>query len=466
MYQGKYMDKAAPKVHSKVGKKKKPSRGTVIFYSIYGAFVVLALCAMFLLLTPLRTWLQTYQASQPENKSQEIFAQLFADPDWEALYEKAGIVDTAYEGSAAYRTYMEEKIGNDTLTFMKTSAGLSGGRKYVVRHGDEKIATFTMTGIEDPATRITTWELDKVELLFQRKQSVLVEAAADQTVYINNVALDSGHTAQYTDTLAEEYLPEGVHGYRTQLLQLDGLLTAPQVTVKNADGSDATVTLTGNSVYTASFDLPQITEDEQTIAVEAAKAQALYAIRAVDRSKLRQHFDSNSQIYKDICATEVFMQEYTAYRIDDSSITVSDFYRYGDDLFSAYVSLKLNVTRTNGTVKVYDAASTFFFQRQEDGRFLVNNMTNLRIQEPRTQVRLTFVAEETSSMMVNADCRQLTVPAAQVPEGKTLQGWAKQETDEEGRKVLTIVFVPDANGRVERSGTQLLEPMTLYPVFE
>lgn len=465
MYQGKYAAKPAPK-EANTAHKRKPRRGTVIFYSIYTAFVVLALCAIFLLLAPLRTWLQTYQASQPENKSQEIFTQLFEDPDWAALYEKAGIADTAYEGSAAYSTYMDEKVGNDKLTFMKTSAGLSGDRKYVVRHGDEKIATFTMTGTEDPATRITTWELDRIELLFQREASVLVEAAADQTVYINSVPLNSSHIAKYTDTLAEDYLPEGIHGYRTQLLQLDGLLTAPQVTVKNADGSDAQVTLNENGIYTATFALPQITEDAQQIAVEAAKAQALYLIRAIDRSKLRQHFDSNSQIYKDICATEVFMQDYIAHRIDDSSIQLSDFYRYSDDLFSVHVALKLNVTRTNGTVKVYDAASTFFFAKQEDGQFLVNNMTNLRIQEPRVQVRLICAAEETTAMMVEADCRQLTLPAVNVPEGKTLQGWAKQEIDSEGRNVLTVVFVPDENGNVVLSGEQPLEPMILYPVFE
>lgn len=466
MYQGKYTAKPAPKAALNAGRKRKASRGTVLFYSIYAAFVVLALCAIFLLLTPLRNWLQTYQASQPENKSQEIFTQLFENPDWTALYAKAGVEDTLYEGSAAYRAYMEEKVGQDKLTFMKTAAGLSGDRKYVVRHGDEKIATFTMTGTEDAATHITTWELNKVELLFKREHTVRVETAADQTVYINAVALDSSHTIKYTDTLAEEYLPEGAHGYRTQLLQLDGLLTIPQVTVKNADGSDAQVTLNENGVYTTSFSLPQITDEEQQIAIEAAKAQALYAIRAVDRSKLRQHFDSNSQIYKDICATEVFMQDYTAHWFDDSATTVSDFYRYSDDLFSAHVSLKLNVTRTNGTVKVYNAASTFFFVRQEDGRFLVNNMTNLRIQEPRAQVRLLCMAEDAVSMMVNADSRQLTLPAVQAPEGKTLRGWAKQETDEEGRSVLTIVFIPDANGCVLLPDSQLLEPMTLYPVFE
>ena len=114
MYQGKY----AAKTTKPPKQKKKVRRGTSVFYSIYAAFVVLALVAIFALTIPLRSWLETYQASQPENKSQEIYDQLFADPDWEALYTLAGIADTAYEGKEAYCAYMEEKVGTDNMTIM------------------------------------------------------------------------------------------------------------------------------------------------------------------------------------------------------------------------------------------------------------------------------------------------------------------------------------------------------------
>lgn len=460
MYHGKY---AAP---AKASRKRKVRWGTVVFYLFYLLFVAAALCAIFQIMVPLRGWLETYQASQPENKSQEIFDRLFQNPDWEAIYDLAGVEDTVYEGSGAYRAYMEDKVSKGTLTFLKTSAGLSDDRKYVVRCGDEKIAAFTMTGTEDPNTRITDWELGTVEVMFRREQSVTVETAADQTVYINGVPLDESHIIQSTDTLAEEYLPEGIHGYRTRVLRLEGLLAAPQVTVKNADGTEASVTLGENGIYTAGYELPQITGEERQIAAEAAKAQALFAIRAVPRSKLRQHFDSNSQLYNDIVTTEVFMQEYKRYSIDEDSVTVSDFYRYSEDLFSAHVALKLNVTRTNDTVKTYEAANTYFFARQADGTFLVNDMTNLRIQETRIQVRLTFMTAEPTSVTVAADSRRLTLPEVAVPQGKTFRGWARKETDGEGRQVMTILFIPDEQGNVALNGTPLLEPMTLYPVFE
>lgn len=446
--------------------KKKVSRGTIIFYSIYAAFVAAALVAIFALTIPLRHWLETYQASQPENKCQEIYAQLFADPDWEALYTLAGVADTAYEGKEAYGAYMEEKVGTDALTLMETSAGLSGDRKYVIRHGSEKIAAFTMTGTEDASTHITTWELGKVELFFTRDCSITVEKAPEQTVYINGVALDSSHTVKTTSTRAEDYLPDGVHGYRREQQTLSGLLITPTVTVRNADGTEAPVTVDENSIYTTPTAEMVISQEEEKIAVDAAKANALYAIRAIGTGELKKHFDSTTQIYKDICNTQVFLREYDSYRFEDRLTAVNDYYRYSDDLFSAHVVLQLKVTLESGKAKIYDAATTFFFTRQEDGSYRVTDITNLRLQEQQVQVKLTFMAEEPSHLMADADAHQLTLPPITPPAGQVFRGWAVQEPDEAGRTVMTIVFTPDENGIVYLSGAQPLEPMTLYPVFE
>ena len=446
--------------------KKKASRGTIIFYSIYAAFVLLVLGAIFALMIPLNSWLESYQASQPENKSQEIYAQLFADPDWESLYTLAGIADTAYEGKEAYGAYMEEKVGTDTLTLMETSAGLSGDRKYVIRHGSEKIATFTMTGTEDPSTHITAWALGKVELFFTRDCSVTVEKTPEQTAYINGVALDDSHTVKTTATRAEDYLPEGVHGYRREQQTLSDLLISPTVTVKNADGTEVPVTVDENGIYITSTPQMVISAEEEKIAINAAKANALYAIRAIGTGELKKHFDSTTQIYKDICNTQVFLREYDSYRFDDHITAVSDYYSYSDDLFSAHVVLQLKVTLESGNTKIYDAATTYFFNRQEDGSYRVTDITNLHLQEQQVQVRLTFMTEDPAHLMVDADAHQLTLPSITAPDGQTLRGWAKQEQDETGRTVMTIVFTPDENGTVYLSGTQMLEPMVLYPVFE
>jgi hypothetical protein len=221
-----------------------------------------------------------------------------------------------------------------------------------------------------------------------------------------------------------------------------------------------------NGIYTTPSSQMVISAEEENIAINAAKANALYAIRAIGTGELKKHFDSTSQIYKDICNTQVFLREYDSYRFTDNITAVSDFYRYSDDLFSAHVVLQLRVTLESGNAKIYDAATTFFFTRQEDGTYRVTDITNLHLQEQQVQVKLTFMTEEPAHLMVDADAHQLTLPSITAPDGQTLRGWAKQEQDETGRTVMTIVFTPDENGTVYLSGTQPLEPMVLYPVFE
>ena len=71
-------------------------KGTIIFYSIYLLVIVAFFVGMHFALQPLEAWLARYEASQPEQKCQEVFRELFADPDWAEIYELAGIQDTAF----------------------------------------------------------------------------------------------------------------------------------------------------------------------------------------------------------------------------------------------------------------------------------------------------------------------------------------------------------------------------------
>ena len=463
MAKGKFLSTKKP-----LKEKKKSKIGTIIFYSLYGLFVVAAIIGILSLMNPLHDWLVKYQASQPETKSQEILQEYFADPNWEELYTMAGIEDTAFEDKTTYAAYMAQLVGEDDLICMETSAGLSGDRKYVIRHENEKIASFLLKNAGEGDDYITAWEFASLELFFHRSESAVIEKSAEETVYINGVPLTEDHTVEKVFTLAENYLPEGVHGYRRETLVITDFLMKPNITVKNAQGEVVETTVADNGVITTGIASMAITDAEKEIAVNAAKANALYAIRAISRSELRKHFDENAQIYKDICETDVFMQKYTDHRFDESATSVTDYYRYSDGLFSARVCLNLKVTRTNGTVKTYEANTTYFFTKQADGGYKVTDITNIPIQEQTRQVQITFVhdGKTLSSEFIATDAKSLTLPNITAPEGQQLRGWAKNDVDESGKTVMTIVFTPTENGVVTLSEDAQLAPMTLYPVFE
>ena len=460
MYRGKYSNPAV----AETTKKKRSKTGTIIFRICYVLLIVTFIAGIIIARNALNNWLIRFEASQPGYKCESVFEELFADPDWEAIYELSGTEDTEYEGKAAYAKYMTALVGDQKLTYLETSAGLSGGKKYIVRLGEEKIATFTLRSDEVAQTEIPQWELGSVEIFFTRRQSVSVEKLPEHTVYINGVALDESYTIRTLETTAEGYLPEGIHGYRLEQQMITGLLAEPEVTVKDADGNDVPVTRDPETgIYRVPVSLMEATDAEKQVALKAIQAYAKYMIRADSLDAVKACFDTNSEIYDVIRKYEAWtMQSYASYSFTEPEY--SDFYRYSDDLFSIRIKLQLNVKRTNGSIKPYDLNSTLFLQKKADGRYLAIDMTNAETQKIVEHVRLTFMDGENllSDAMIESDALTIQLPDVTAPEGKILEGWVMQEDDGNGKITLTVVFHPTENGTVTLPVGTKLEPMVLY----
>lgn len=477
MYQGKYAAKTKavkpvePPVEGEAQQPKKPRRskkGTIIFYSIY-AFVMVALfIGIFIAMGALTDWLENYEASQPDTKAEQTFRQHFADPDWGSIYTLAKLQDTDYESAEAFVTYMENKVGDSELTYIKTSAGLTGGRKYIVKNGDEKLLTFTLQNAVEDENAIPDWQLDSVDVLLERKEAVYVEAAPEHTVCVNGVPLEEQHVVKTTSTVAEDYLPEGIHGTRTTLYYLDGLLTAPTVTVTDASGQEAELVYDAtNHTYSLAdhTQTQQLPDGVSERMVSAVQAYCRYMINA--GGNMSSYFDTSSQIYKTILKNEMWFKGYSSYEFTPE--TVSAPCVYSDDLVSARVSFTLKVTRSsNGTVKDFDIDTTVFMEKKSGGTWKIVNMVNEDVQKERIQVRLTFTQDGNvlTSQMMDANVTKLTLPVANAPEGMEFAGWFRQDTDESGNTTLSLVFKPNENNEATLPAGYVLEPMTLIARFE
>lgn len=463
MYKGKYSDPAA----AKPAPRKKSIAGTIVFYVFYVLLILAFLVGISYAMNLLRDWLVRFEASQPNYKCEEVFTELFSDPDWEKIYELSGTEDTTFEGKSAYKAYMTQLVGDRELTYLETSAGLSGGKKYIVRLGDDKIATFTLRSEEVAQTEIPQWELGNVEIFFKRTESVIVEKLPEQTILINGVTLDDSYTIRTLETAAEDYLPEGNHGFRLVQQQVTDLLTAPEVTVANADGTTTVLTPDPETgIYCLSVPVMEASDAEKQLALNAIHAYAKYMIRAVGLDAVKACFDTSSEIYDVIRNYEAWtMQSYDSYAFTDAQF--SDFYRYSDTLFSIRVKLQLNVKRYNGSVKPYELNSTLFFQKQ-DNKWLAIDMTNANVQKIIEHVRLTFMdgTDVLSSELVDANILELSLPSVTPPEGKQFSGWVMQEDDGNGKITLTVIFHPTESGKVDLRGGGDLEPMILHAHYE
>lgn len=463
MYQGKYSQDPQPQAPVRRNRNRRKNKGKTVFYSIYFGSILLFFVALFVAMGPLKAWLTEYEASQPNHARDQVFQQLFQSRDWQGLYEKAGEMDTAFEGAAEFAAFMEARVGQQELQCLETSAGLSGDKKFIVKAGDEKIATFTLTGGSDSQLAIANWELGSLELFYTRQEQVQVEKFPGQTVYINGIPLDDTYTVRVTTTLAESYLTDGLQGYRQELVQVQGLLCQPKVEVKNADGTAAALTFDAETgTYTQQLATMEPTDTQKELAKNAMEAYGKFMVGKADRTEVAKWFEKGSDAYKTISSSETnWVQSFSSYRFTEP--VFSAFYQYSEDCFSIMVEMALEVTRGNGSIKEFPMHNTLIIEKNSAGNFTVTQMTNVDIQQEKSQVRLTFCCdgEIVSSVMVDQDAKKLTLPTVPVPEGKVFKGWAVEEQDETGKTVWTVMF--DAMGDVSLSGT--LEPMELTALF-
>ncbi len=464
MYQGKYASTQAPEKPKK--EKAKATMGTKVFYGIYIAVIVLCIVGICIGLSALNDWLVSYEASQPDTKSQQVFDSLFADPDWENIYTLSKMENTKFESADAFVAYMTQKIGTDALTYNKTSAGLSGGQKYLIKHNGENIAAFTLQNHATSELALPQWELDTVDVFVTRSGYVSITAQPDSTVAVNGVTLDDSYIVRTTSTLAEDYLPEGMHGAKTVTYYVDELLTIPQITITDAAGVAAELHCdpTGHNYSQMLPDSREISDDQLTHAKNAAQSYCRHMIGA--GSGLSTYFDTSSAIYKSITRNELWFGGYTGYNFSD--ITVADYYPYTDGFYSVRASLTLNVTRADGSVKKFDVDNTFFVEKKANGAWKVVDMTNVNVQEEKVQVRLTYTQDGNvlSSAMIATDVSSVTPPQVTAPEGKVFAGWFRETIDENGKAKLTLVFAPDESGTVQLPSGYTLEPMVLQALFE
>ena len=274
-----------------------PRLSGVIFYTIFFLCIFLFYSATYFGLLELRDWLTRYEMAQPTTKSQEIFEILFSDPDWGSLYDMANVQDAAYESKDTFIGYMENMVGEADLTYVETSTGLSNDKKYIVRLGDEKIATFTLENHNptESQTEIADWQFGSLEFYIQYNESYHIKKLNDHTVYVNDVPLDDSFTVRISTTNAEDYLPEGVAGVRVCTQQITGLAGKPNVRIVDAGGNELTVVYDESThTFVEQSDVNTISDTERDLAIDAVKTYALYMIKRAGEGDIAEYFRPGS----------------------------------------------------------------------------------------------------------------------------------------------------------------------------
>lgn len=446
-------------------RRKRILRSTLRFYSILFGGILGVLILLICLMKPLQTLLEQYETSRPAHTADAIYELLFADPDWALLYDMAEVEGTQFEGRSAYVTYMQAKVGQQELRCTEVPTGLSGQKRYSIRLGSEEVAAFTMYSYDDGVSTFPLWTLDQVEVFFTRTESLSVIKMPEYTVYINGVPLDSNYTVLTVETAAENYLPDDLDGYHYELQQITGLLIQPELVVMDEFNNILPLTqdpVTG--VYSTPIpESEQITDEEYATVLAAAQAEALFAIRNISASQLRQYFDPNSGAYEELGSTDAVLKKYESFAFDDEATVIKDFYRYSDTLFSVHVTVKLDVTVSSKKTETITVSTTYLFSENSAGAYMVTERFDEDLQERFTIVRLCFEQDGELIGEILADPAEeiFTLPVAESEDGIFI-GWGKPDASGD----LTLVFELHENGYFALAAGQSLPYGTLYPVFE
>lgn len=448
-------------------KVKKANRNiTIIFYTVYFCLIAAFVGGMFFFNNWLNDFLVNFQNSQPTTKCEEVFSEYFENPDWTRLYHEAGITDTLYEGSDSFAAFMDEKVGSSPLSYVETSAGLSGGHKYLIKLDDETLGYFLLKDAAPEGSATPDWQLTEIHLNTVYARTVRIQTTKGHKVSVNGVPLEDSHIVQVATTLAGNYLPEGVKAPTTCIYQLEGLMAQPRITVTDEEGIETSVLYDDQSgMYIEQTETNTIGDAEYETAMTAAKTYAKYMIEEASYTQLAKSFDANSKIFKTITSMQLWMQGHNGYEFANEQVT--GYCRYSDKYFSARVSLSLNVTRRDNTVKEYTVDTTLFF-RNTGKKWVVFDMTNVDVSAPIAEVRLTFKLEDNVvfTNMFENDITSLKLPTVSAPEGQVFAGWFRQEIDEAGAKRYIQVFPPAQEDTITLPAGTVLEPMTLYALFE
>lgn len=208
-----------------------------LFYPLFGALVALLILAGSITLLLLHGWLTRYEAAQPTAVRSKIMESIFLAKDWQKAASEASLSFSPFETGEDYAAYMDAHYGDAVITSIETSAGLSGGKQYIVKADAEEIARFTLkTGEGEDAE----WQLSDLRLSFAAAKSVTVRVKKETTVSLNGITVDPD---RYTTRL----LTAGT-GEEMIELTVDGLLNEPTVTLQKS-GTPAEAVRLGDGLY-------------------------------------------------------------------------------------------------------------------------------------------------------------------------------------------------------------------------
>ena len=351
-----------------------------VFYICLLIAVALVLIAMAWGLGQLRLILADYEDAQPKYAAEAAFAAHFDPPDFAALVAMSGMPEnlSPLETEEGFVAELNERYAGLEPSYAATTAGADGSLRYLVKAGEQKIATFSLQkSAEVSEYGFEQYALGEIELYIRPEESVKITAPTGDAVYINGKLIDDSYlteTGIETDTCA--HMPEGVEGITYRTYEASALLRAPQVEVKAPDGSAAPLTQDAESgEWRADVVYHQTLADQYSAQmITVAQNYAAFVMRDAYFASFSNYFDKSTDLYQTIREVPTsFVWAHNGFEFQDVSAT--EFYGYSDDVFSCRIRF-MHILHRNGNEDYREQLDVPFYLQRVNGEFLIYDMVN------------------------------------------------------------------------------------------
>lgn len=335
-----------------------------LFYKIY--FIALAAFAVLLVIAAvsLNLWLIDYNKGIPETVSAMFFEENFMNLNAGKLVSLTGITPCEFETEDDIIKYLENEFSKNDLSYTSISTGSeTDSRKYIVKSGDYKIASFVLDADEN-----NDYYPVSVELHLPKNLNRQYKVLDSSTLYINGVRVDEKYITETTEHIGSKYLSENIDTPKWNIYTVTGFTKEPEISVIDRNQNQTTVS-EADGIFCEDIVYDEPEEKVVDRLLKAAKQYAICMQNDASKASVLKYFVKGTDLYTSISSAEnMFVWDHSGYSFENEK--VSEFFRYDENTVSCRISFT-HILHKRGTEDYKDYTDITYFAKNVNGEYQI-----------------------------------------------------------------------------------------------
>lgn len=335
-----------------------------LFYKIYFTAIAVFIVALIIAAVSLNIWLVDYNKGIPETVSQVFFEKNFLNLNAEELVSMSGVKPCEFETDDDIINYLKNEFAKNELTYTSISTGTeTESKKYIVKSGEYKIASFTLLPDEK-----NDYYPVSVELHLPKSLNRQYKILDSSELYVNGIKADDKYVTDISDHISAKYISNEAKPLKGVTYTIDGLTKEPEIYVVDRNGKTTTV-LENDGIYYENIIYDEFEEEVVDRIVKAAKQYAICMQNDASKASVLPYFLKGTDLYSSIRTAEnMFVWDHSGYSFENEKI--SEFFRYDENTVSLRVSFT-HVLHKYGTEDYKDYTDITYFAKNVNGEYLI-----------------------------------------------------------------------------------------------